>query len=376
MAHKYENILDELRKDIRSGRFDGAGTLPSEHMLMRRFAVARGTVRRALEELRRSNLLSGGQGTPMKLTFRARERAAGTFGVIVPDAYYQFYARICNGIERSARAAKSGFSLLSADVRTSDPSVQIERVLRFAEVCVREKVSGVFFQPIQMAKESERVNRAILSVFDTAAIPVVLIDSDIASPPCRSRYDLVGVDNIAIGYELGRHMLSRGAKRIVYFSKPYAAPTSTLRGYGVSLAVTVAGLPWRDENAVFAEPDDLRMLRRLFSGKRRPDAIVASNDYVASLLLKGLSEIGLRVPQDVLLAGVNGDTLSAEANPAITTSAQPCEAIGAAAVRLMLERIAEPGLPPRLVSFSARLEPRASTDRCAKRRKRQSGKDG
>lgn len=370
MAFKYKDVFEELRRDIRAGRFDGRGVLPSEHMLMRRFAVARGTVRRALDELRRINLLSGHQGAPMKLAFRARERADGTFAVIVPDAYYQFYSRICGGIDCAVRAAKTGFTLLSADVRTNDPSSQIERVLKFAEVCVREKVSGVFFQPIQMAKESEQVNRAILSVFDNAGIPVVLIDSDIVPPPCRSGYDLVGVDNIAVGYDLGRHVLSRGAKRVIYFSKPYAAPTSMLRGYGVSLAVTEAGLPWRNENAVFAEPDNLRMLRRLFAGKRAPDAIVASNDYVASLLLKGLEKIGRGVPQDVLLAGVNGDSLSAESTPPITTAVQPCERIGAAAVGLMLERIADPGLPPRSVCFSAQLEQRASTEVRKGRRKK------
>lgn len=329
---------------------------------MRRFSVARETVRHAIEELRRLNLIEARRGTMNVLTLRARERAAGTFGVIVPDAYYSFYSRISAAIEHAARQTREGsFSLLSVDLGSGGLSSQASRALEFAEVCIREKVCGVFFQPLQLAKESERVNRTILSLFDQANIPVVLLDSDIVPPPRRSRYDLVGVDNIAIGYELGRHVISRGARRVIYFANPYAAPTSLLRGYGVSLAVTESGLPWRDENVFFADPTDASAAKRLLASKKRPDAIVAVNDYVASLLLKTLKQIGTRVPADVLIAGVNGDQLSAETEPPITTMVQPCERIGEAAVELMLQRIADPDSPPREMLLGVRLEVRRST---------------
>ena len=364
VGSKYRGIFETLRSEICNGKFEVKGSLPSEHALMRRFAVARGTVRRALDELRKHNLLNSHQGAMSVLSFRARERAAGTFGMIVPDAYYPFYMRIGSGIEKAAKSSGGGvFSVLSADLGSGGQSSRVARALDFAEICVREKVSGVFFQPLQLEEGSERVNRTILSLFDSADIPVVLIDSDIVPPPRRSRYDLVGVDNIAIGYELGRHVIRRGAKRIIYFSNPYAAPTSLLRGYGVSLAVTESGLRWRDENVFFADPTDVVAAKRLFSSKKRPDAIIAVNDYVASLLLKTLKQIGKRVPDDVLLAGVNGDNLSAEVEPPITTAVQPCERIGEAAVQLMLQRIADPDLPPREVHFTAPLDERLSTRR-------------
>ena len=364
VRNKYSEIFETLRKDICNGKFEVPGALPSEHALMRRFAVARGTVRRAIDELRKHNLLSSRQGAMSVLSFRARERAAGTFGLIVPDAYYPFYSRISAGIERFAKRTKEGgFSLLSADLGSGERSFQASRALEFAEVCVREKVCGVFFQPILLMKESERINRMILSLFDKADIPVVLLDSDIFPPPRRSKYDLVGVDNIAIGYELGRLVIKRGARRVIYFSNPYSAQTSLLRGYGVSLAATEAGLSWNDENAFFADPTDVSAAKRLFAGKKRPDAIVAVNDYVADLILKTLKQIGKRVPADVLLAGVNGDPISEESDPPITTAVQPCERIGEAAVQLMLQRIADPGMPPREVHFTAPVTERASTRR-------------
>ena len=68
------------------------------------------------------------------------------------------------------------------------------RAVEFSEVCIREKVSGVFFQPLQFLRDGEKMNRGILKLFKQAGIPVVLLDSDFVTPPSRSEYDLVGVD--------------------------------------------------------------------------------------------------------------------------------------------------------------------------------------
>lgn len=165
---RYKEIFETLKAEIRIGKFGACGSFPSERALMRRFSVARETIRHAIEELRKQNLIEARQGTMNVLAFRARERATGTFGVIVPDAYYPFYSRISAGIEHFAKRTKEGsFTLLSADLGSGGCPSQASRALEFAEVCIREKVCGEFFQPLQLAKESERINKAILSLLLT-----------------------------------------------------------------------------------------------------------------------------------------------------------------------------------------------------------------
>ena len=156
-------------------------------------------------------------------------------------------------------------------------------------------------------------------------------------------------------------MISLGAKRIWYFSNPLPAPTSLNRANGVGIAVTEAGLPWRKDSVFFANPTDRRAASRVFAGKNRADAIVVVNDHIASILLKTLKGIGKRVPEDVMLVGVNGDPVSAETEPPITTYVQPCHEIGRTAVALLLQRIAEPSQPPREVLLSGELVLREST---------------
>ena len=357
--NKSKDIGDTLKSEILSGKFDDSGKLPSEHALMRRFTVARETVRRALKMLQDEQLVDSRHGFGTYLSARGRDRAPLRFGVIVPDAFYPFYSRICAGVEYGARL--HGGSVLSAALGNESSHARVVRAAEFAEVCVRERVAGVVFQPFQFIRNDARVNRAILSIFDRAKIPVVLIDSDILPPPARSGYDLVGIDNTAAGYALARHVISLGAKRIWYFSNPLPAPTSLNRANGVGIAVTEAGLPWRKDSVFFANPTDRRAARRVFAGKNRPDAIVAVNDHIASILLKTLKGIGKRVPEDVLLAGVNGDPAAEEAEPPITTFAQPCHEIGRTAVALLMQRIAEPALPPREVLLSGELVMREST---------------
>ena len=363
-SSKSREIGEKLRQEILNGRFDGTRKLPGEHQLMRRFSVARETVRAALKELLEKKLVDRRPGYGTFLVERAEIAAARRFGVIMPDVYYPFYSQICRGIELEAQ--RHGWTILSAALGSAGMRDRALRAVEFAEVCTREKVSGAFFQPFQFLKDGEKFNRAVLKVFKDARIPVVLLDSDFVAPPGRSEYDLVGVDNTNIGYVLGKHMIEAGAKRIIYFSNPLPAPTSLKRGTGVGVAVAEAGLVWRRESVFFADPTDIRAAKRLFASPRRPDAIVAVNDYVASLLLKTLRAIGKRVPEDVLLAGVNGDALSEESDPPITTAVQPCERIGEAAVQLMLQRIADPDIPPREIYLSSVVAERKSTKGRAK----------
>ena len=356
---KSREISERLRQEILDGKFDDARKLPSEHQLMRRFSAARETVRAALKELLDKKLVERRHGYGTFLADIAKTKAAQKFAMIVPDAYYPFYWRICRGITDAAK--ERGWTILSAALGSGGMRERALRAVEFSEVCIREKVSGVFFQPLQFLRDGEKMNREILKLFKSAGIPVVLLDSDFVAPPSRSEYDLVGVDNTGIGYALAKHVIAAGAKRIMYFSNPLPAPTSLKRGTGVGIAVTEAGLPWKKGSVFFADPTNTRAAARVFAGRNHPDAIIAVNDYIASLLLKTLKAIGKQVPKDVLLTGVNGDPVAEESSPTLTTVVQPCHEIGHAAVTLMFERLANPDLLPREVFLSARLLEREST---------------
>ena len=355
---KTQAIVQELKTAILGKRYGESNPLPSVRALMRRFSVARATVDAAMSELEHDGLVKRKQGKGTFIRMPKRE----TFGVVVANAYNPFYMRIVHGIESGIeKGGKKGQSILTASLRGRSMEDRVARAREFVEMCVRERIAGMFYQPLHFLSDGEKINRSILKLLADVGIPVVLIDSDFMSPPRRSEYDLVGVDNTQIGYELGRHVLDAGARRIIYFSDPFPAPTSLRRGIGVGLAVSESGLAWKKDNVVFGLASEKETVRRIVSDKNRPDAIIASDDYVAAHLIKTLGTLGLRIPDDILLAGVNGDVVAEESDPPLTTVVQPCQAIGQAAARLMLDRIADPELVPREVLLSTHLVVRAST---------------
>ena len=90
-------------------------------------------------------------------------------------------------------------------------------------------------------------------------------------------------------------------------------------------------------------------VREILTGPRRelPDAIICGNDQTAIGTMRELQAAGIRVPADVGVVGFDDMHLSALLAPPLTTVRQPMRLMGERACSLLLERIADPALPPR-----------------------------
>ena len=211
---------------------------------------------------------------------------------------------------------------------------------------------------MEFFEQSARYNQEVVAIFTAARIPVVLIDCDIVPSPQRSACDVVGVNNFDIGRTLARHMLERGARHVRVLRRPLCATTVMNRILGVQ---TVLGAPRIEDFTVTAEPSDEAAIRRALRGRKGADAFICGNDAVASHLLVTLRRIGKRVPEDVLVAGVDDVEHATLVTPPLTTIHQPCEAIAATAFHFLLSRIDDPSLPARECLLPAPLVVRSST---------------
>jgi DNA-binding LacI/PurR family transcriptional regulator len=108
-----------------------------------------------------------------------------------------------------------------------------------------------------------------------------------------------------------------------------------------------------------ADPRDAETLATAIRS-RQIDGLVCANDWTAAQAMRTLLGLGMRIPEDVRIAGFD-DVRYAELLPvALTTMQQPCLAIGAAAIATMLDRISNPHLAPRSVLLNGRLVVRKS----------------
>jgi len=344
----------ELRLEIRRGDY-ASKPFPSEAQLMRKFGVGRQTAVRILETLRDEGLVVRRCGSGTFLSSVGR-RATGRIGLIVHGSdYCEIFTPITKSISQLCQ--RNDYTLMLGDASSLCTADRVRRVTDIASKFIADGLDGVLFQPIELIENAERVNREITDLFTRADIPVVLLDSDIVSAPARSTYDLATVDHLAVGRTLAGFLRSVGARRIVYLTQENRAPCVRERQLGVKIGCE--GLPVPG-TAVYAEPDDVRAVRRLLT-RHRPDAIACYNDRQAALLLQTLSGLKRRVPDDVMVAGFDDVQYARLTIPQLTTLRQPCGELAEAAFKLLLSRIRKPGMPPRKIVLTGELVVRGST---------------
>lgn len=355
---KYREIVAFIEEVIAQGKYRAGDRLPSESELVKQFGASRPTVTRAMRELQNSGAIQrrAGSGSYVSARSDKAEIAHRLFGVLVPRfGDTEIFESICGQIAREADAADHG--LFWTDVSASGDGLDIAD--RICEAYIRQRVSGVFFAPEECSAQKDEFNRRVVSLFDAAGIPIVLLDRDFTPFPERSRYDLVGIDNYAVGYLLGQHLVEQGCKRVNFLALPYSASTVQIRISGAYAALMAGGRRPADDWVKIADTFDEEAMRSLI--KTNPDAIICANDKTAAELMSFLAQQGVNVPKNIKVVGVDDVRYAKLLRPALTTIHQPCHAIGTAAMQAMVERLANPKASARSILLSANLVVRPSS---------------
>ncbi len=354
---KYERICRTIRHAIASGEYKVGERLPSEAELVKLFDASRITVNRALRELQLGGVIDRRAGSGSYV--RAQPERSYTFGLLIPElGQTEIFEPICRGMAL-AEASDHHHALLWSK-SLGDTEGKESQATELCRHLVAEKVTGAFFAPLELTPGKDAVNQVIVDTFDKAGIPIVLLDRDLVAYPARSRYDLVGIDNRRAGYAITAHMLEVGCKRIAFVGRPASAPTVDARIAGYREAIMDSHIEWEPKFVQRIAPWDKDAVKEMMAALQ-PDGIVCANDFTAANLMKTLGALGVSVPHEVRLAGID-DVKYANLLPVpLTTVHQPCAKMGAAAVAAMVQRIRNPDLPARDILLDFHLVVREST---------------
>jgi len=364
---KYQHVFNELRKEIVSGRYRVGQKLPSEADLVKQFGASRITVGRAVRDLRQAGLVErrAGSGTYVRAAGSEMVEGGLSFGLLIPDlGQTEIFEPICHGMADSPQGAEH--ALLWGNAFAADASRSAaDRAWQTCQQYIARKVSGVFFAPLDFSPlvpgdVGDEMNHRIVEAFEKARIPVVLLDRDYVHYPRRSALDLVGIDNWRTSFTATEHLLRAGCRRIVFLSSSMRGASTVeerISGYREALftngvpvdAALVQRLSFEDEDAI------AQVMERL-----RPDAFLCVNDRTAGRLMQGLLALGLRIPHDVRVMGMDDVAYASLLPVPLTTMRQPCREIGMAAMTTMLERVNRPSMPPRHVMLDCPLVVRQS----------------
>ena len=127
-----------------------------------------------------------------------------------------------------------------------------------------------------------------------------------------------------------------------------------MRAHGLGDGIDVASTTYTQEGGYLGA-------RQLLARAQRPTAIFAGADIVAMGALEAIAEAGLRVPDDVSIAGYDNTTFAAFGFISLTSVDQAGRQIGSNAARLLLDRIADRHEPTTQVKLSPTLVVRRST---------------
>jgi GntR family transcriptional regulator, arabinose operon transcriptional repressor len=341
---KHRQIFEHVLADMESGRLKAGDRLPSEIEFVKEFATSRPTVARALHDLQNLGLVERkiGSGTYVRRTQKSLD--SWRFGLLIPGlGSTEIFEPICGQLARLAQ--KQHHTILWGDFGDKHGGTDPELIEQVCNSYIRQTVAGVFFAPLELTEDKDRINQSVIAVLESAGIPIVLLDRDIVAFPQRSRFDLVGIDNRRAGFLLADHLIRLGCRRIDFLARPDSAPTVMLRIAGYREALLSAGIAPDPQWVHSAEPTDDKLVRQIVDDGAT--AVICANDLTAANFMRTLDTLGCPVPKKIRVVGFDDVRYAELLRPSLTTIHQPCLEIGTIAMQVMLERIENPAFPPR-----------------------------
>jgi LacI family transcriptional regulator len=246
-----------------------------------------------------------------------------TIGVLLPDLYGEFYSEVIRGIDQ--RAQRDGYHVLLAGERP-----ELGPALR----AMRGRVDGLIIMWPEL--DAQLSGGPLL-----ARVPVILLNC----PPTDLAHDTIGIANYEGAYAMVRHLASLGHRRIAHIrgaARNFDA-AERLRGYRA--AVRDLGLehdPTLELPGDFSEAAGYEAARVLLARAVRPTAVFAANDCMAIGALSAFRAAGLRVPDDVAIAGFDDIPMARYTDPALTSVHVDISALGERATARLLEALSAP----------------------------------
>jgi DNA-binding LacI/PurR family transcriptional regulator len=199
----------------------------------------------------------------------------------------------------------------------------------------------------------------IFAALSENKIPFSLVGNNVVGEWQPEQYDCVFTDDVRGSAEITRYLIAQGHRNIWYIGNQ-RLPWFAHCGRGYRQAMKEADLEPRFSE-ISSEERELGYLavKSLLARGERPTALFAGTDQAASGVYQALQESGIRIPDDISVAGFN-DTIGEVLHPGLTTVREFPKELGVHLAEFTLRRISEPKLPPQQLMMPTELIRRES----------------
>lgn len=271
-------------------------------------------------------------------------------GIALPDIHGEFYSELLRGADAEAR--RLGYHLLVSSEAHSRDEQSRQGSLAFGLI---DGLAVMITEP----------NEALWKEAQAASLPMVVLDADL----CERGFDSVVVDNTVGTREATLHLLKgrppHAPDRCYFVGGPKnnfdtraraEVFVRTLEEAGVTVGAEQTSygaysLKWGEQWATEAHA------RGVLNGA----GVLAGNDEIALGILQTARQLGVGVPSELRIVGFDDTRLASLVRPSLSTVRVPLADVGAAAVRVLVERIGNSELPARMMSLATELVVRESS---------------
>jgi len=252
-------------------------------------------------------------------------RRTNTIGVLLPDIYGEYFSELIRGIDRAARLRGLHLLVSSSHGDAEEASLALR--------AMNGRVDGVLVM-------SPYVDAQLLDNALPASLPTVLLNT----PDNAARAPAFMIDDFGGAKAMVEHLRGLGHMNIAHISGPEGNYESAerLRGFRAALGPVRAAKALVLQGA-FTEESGYLAGRQLALAAPRPDAVFAANDVMAIGCLFALTEAGIRVPQDIALAGFDDIPIARFVTPPLTTVRAQTTELGRQSLDELARAIDAPG---------------------------------
>lgn len=363
-------ICEYVQTLIANGEYAPDGRLPTEDQLRRKFSTSRSTVIKAMKELEHLGLISRRAGSGSFANSAGRTKCTFAAILIAGLGDIEFFSPI--GAQIATACQKHNISLIWG---AAGPTTEITTQSDVDLICRRlkdQQVAGVFFAPNELSSDNRNLDfdnnpdMYLARKLTELGIAIVLIDRDLTHYPARSNYDFVGVDNVNAAFQQTLHLYERGCRKIVHVTRPGTLTTKEARIAGYRTAMRQLRLPVETELIYTGDPSDPEFVKKTL--ETNPDGVTCFNDPVASRYLQTLLALGVRIPEEVKVIGLDDLEYSKFLPVPLTTMCQPRREIGEVAAETLIRRLNNRTIPPSQNLLTTSLVIRQSTGNAVRER--------
>lgn len=247
-----------------------------------------------------------------------------TIGLIIPDISNPFFPQIVRAVEDKAQELGYSVILFNTDNH-------LERERKAVELFKSKQVDGLI---VSLSLGNEK----ILKNLKASNYPVVQIDRSVLD----HIYPLVSIDNKKSAYQMVEYLIKKGHKKIAHISGDLNTTTARERLSGYKKVLKDYEIEINEDYIIegdYTQDSAYKDMQHLLELESPPTAVFAANDLSAAGVYKALFDAGLKIPEDIAVAGHDDINLASLLKPELTTMRQPKYKLGERAVEVLLKMI-------------------------------------